>query len=775
MAGAILGVFGIVIMLSPWVMGDGVVFDVRSVLLSVSGLFYGFIPTVIAMLITLLFRISMGGAGIWMGIAVILTSGSIGLLWNWLRPAWRSKNTTRELLTMGIIVHLVMLSCTLLLPANIGLLTLKTIFIPVLLIHPLAILYLGLLMLHWSVNWQTRKDLKMNEKRFRTIIEKATDAMYLADLKGNIIDTNNQACTMLGYSRKELLNMNLSQLDVILADHEKITEYLQKITPGKTFIFESAQRSKHGDILPVEVSSSIIDLNGETYVIGFARDLTDRKRIEQSLILSEEKHRILLDESTDPIFSFEPDGTYRYVNRAFAEGLNKTTDQIIGKKIWDVFSEHEAALRYEAMKSVFEMGEEKMIEVKLTRNEKDRFYITTLSPIADESGKIVSVIGSSKNITERKYAEEKLKNSEARLTAFMKFVPALILIKDKELRPIFANGKLLDIFPAHEWMGKKPHEVFPADVADIMVEKDSEALEKGYVNYEESWTDLNGKQHVFDTQKFKILVSETEILLGTIITDITDRVIAQQDIEKLNEELEQRVARRTEQLQSANKELESFSYSVSHDLRAPLRALDGFANILLEDYTSVLDDEGKRLLGIIISNANKMGTLIDDLLAFSRLSRLEMQFTPIDMHAMVSSVYNELNLDNQQIEFRLQQLPEAFGDIALLRQVWLNLISNAIKFTSKKTNRVIEVGIKARGNENIYFISDNGAGFDMDYSSKLFGVFQRLHSPREFEGTGIGLSIVQRIIQRHAGRVWAEGKENEGATFYFTIADKKSI
>lgn len=245
-------------------------------------------------------------------------------------------------------------------------------------------------------------------------------------------------------------------------------------------------------------------------------------------------------------------------------------------------------------------------------------------------------------------------------------------------------------------------------------------------------------------------------------------------VEDLNEKTDQLI-RTTSQLQAANKELESFSYTVSHDLRTPLRALDGFANILLEDYAPNLDNEGKRLLGVIITNANKMGYLIDDLLAFSRLGRMELKEIKIDMERMVRSVYDELTSDKEKemIDFRLHSIPGLVGDSAMMQQVWVNLIGNAIKFTSLKPTRIIEVGSFSEDNSNGYYIKDNGAGFNMAYSSKLFAVFQRLHSNNEFQGTGIGLSIVNRVVQRHNGRVWAEGKVDEGAAFYFTIPNNE--
>ncbi|HNW91065.1 MAG TPA: ATP-binding protein, partial [Bacteroidales bacterium] len=225
---------------------------------------------------------------------------------------------------------------------------------------------------------------------------------------------------------------------------------------------------------------------------------------------------------------------------------------------------------------------------------------------------------------------------------------------------------------------------------------------------------------------------------------------------------------------NANKELEAFAYSVSHDLRAPLRAINGFSKILSEDYAKIIDDEGKRLCGIIQSEANRMGQLIDDLLAFSRLSRSSMQVTLTDMTDMVRQIFDEAKeqYPDNKINFHLSELLPVSVDANLIRQVWINYLSNALKFSSKKEIIEIEVGCYKNLGEIIYFVKDNGAGFDMNYVNKLFGVFQRLHNINEFYGTGVGLAIVQRIINRHGGKVWAEGEVNKGATFYFSLPDK---
>jgi signal transduction histidine kinase len=266
-------------------------------------------------------------------------------------------------------------------------------------------------------------------------------------------------------------------------------------------------------------------------------------------------------------------------------------------------------------------------------------------------------------------------------------------------------------------------------------------------------------KHVPDADEINLLQS---------LADIT--AITLENI-KINEELERRVKERTSELEEVNKELELFSYSVSHDLRAPLRGINGFMTILLEDYGAQLDENAKKIAAKVLNNAGHMTQLIDDLLTLFKMGKKELEKTKLPMKLLVSEIVHDLREMEKRryISFNVKELPEATGDNMLIRQVWQNLVSNAIKYTGKVEKTLIEIGFEEKDGKVVYYIKDNGAGFDMSYYDKLFGVFQRLHSQREFEGTGIGLAIVEKIISRHGGEIWAEAVVDQGATFYFTL------
>ena len=369
-----------------------------------------------------------------------------------------------------------------------------------------------------------------------------------------------------------------------------------------------------------------------------------------------------------------------------------------------------------------------------------------------------------------------LAESEQRFRSFMENTPAVAFMKDARGVYVYANRLWRQHFdpadrPIEELDDTK---LFPPELAAEFRRRDAEVVETGQPWEGQEEVAFGGETRNWWVFKFRVTNAAGERFLGGVAFDITDRIKAAQEIRRLNAELEERVERRTEQLEAVNKELEAFTYSVSHDLRAPLRGMSGFARVLEEDYGDRLDEDGRRYLEIIKSNAAQMGQLIDDLLALSRLGRQPLRATTLSLEPLVREAFRQATADvpNASIEFTVGPLPECRGDANLMRQVFVNLLSNAVKFSRHASPPRIQVGSKAVEDEVAFFVRDNGAGFDMRYANKLFGVFQRLHGPEEFAGTGVGLAIVKRIIERHGGRVWAEGETGKGATFYFTLGDE---
>jgi PAS domain S-box-containing protein len=522
-----------------------------------------------------------------------------------------------------------------------------------------------------------------------------------------------------------------------------------------------------------------------------AHELAARRQVEASRM----QLAAIVESSNDAIIGKTTDGIITSWNKSAENIYGYSADEIIGRHVTVIAPPSRHTEIYELLEKVSKGGTVVNHESERIRKDGSLFNVAlTLSPIKDASGKITGISTIARDITEKKRLEEELRQlnteleqrvqnrtrelsaSEERMRLFFERQLVGMAITSPEKGWVKVNDKIC------EMMGYSPEELarlswaemtYPEDLAPdeaqfkrlLNGEIDSYTLEKRFVRKDGSivFTNLSvGCVRRADQSVDYVLA---------LLEDITEQKSAEESIKKLNDELQLRA----KALEGANQELESFSYSVSHDLRTPLRAIDGFSHILLEDYADKLDDEGKRLLNIVRDNTSRMGQLIDDILKFSRTGRLELSFTEINMEKLAHEVFEELQPSDtdSKLQLEVEPIPPVTGDSAMMRQVFVNLLSNAIKFSRPRETARIKVGGSIEGNEAIYYVKDNGVGFDMQYVDKLFGVFQRLHGVTEFEGTGIGLAIVKRIITRHGGRVWAEGKVNEDATIYFALPTKE--
>ena len=358
----------------------------------------------------------------------------------------------------------------------------------------------------------------------------------------------------------------------------------------------------------------------------------------------------------------------------------------------------------------------------------------------------------------------------------MNHMPAHIYFKDRASRFIRigkSQAVAFDLSDPAQAIGKTDFDFFSDEHAQQAYEDEQAILRTGQPlikEEKETWTD---RPDVWVSTIKLPRRDKDGYIIGTfgISVDITSRKQAEDEIRKLNAELEQRVRDRTVQLEIANKELEAFSYSVSHDLRAPLRGIDGWSQALLGEYSDQLDEQGQQYINRVRSETQRMGHLIDDMLKLSRLTRVEMNKEQVDLSAFARAIAERMQAAEplRKVDFKIQTGLTAEGDSYLLEAVLVNLLGNAFKFTGKRPDARIEFGQTESQGQRVFFIRDNGAGFDMAYSQKLFGAFQRMHKASEFPGAGIGLATVQRVIHRHGGRVWAEAEVDRGATFYFTL------
>lgn len=389
--------------------------------------------------------------------------------------------------------------------------------------------------------------------------------------------------------------------------------------------------------------------------------------------------------------------------------------------------------------------------------------------VRDGDGKATRVIGAMLDTTERQRQEQELRQSRRQYETFINATEDIAFLKDDELRYIIVNTSNAEFFgrEVEEIVGRTDDQLMPPDAAAACRASDLRALEKGGLVVS---TEATGDR-VYESRKFPVDLADGRIGVGGYVRDVTEQRRAEEEIRRLAADLERRVDLRTEQLEATNRELESFAYSISHDLRAPLRALDGFSEILLQDYSEVLDDTARGYLRRIKGAANHMAGLMDGLLQLSRLNREELALQRVDLGDIATAIVAELRERDPGRDVVVDIAPDlvAEADLKLMHAVLGNLLGNAWKFTSRHDRAHIRVGVAQTDRGRAFSVEDDGAGFDMRYAANLFGAFQRLHTPDQFEGTGIGLATVKRIVHRHGGEVWAEGKVEEGAVFCFTL------
>jgi PAS domain S-box-containing protein len=627
-----------------------------------------------------------------------------------------------------------------------------------------------------------------SEKKYRKLHESMIDGFVFVNMQGFILDYNESYKRILGYSDDELPLLTYMDLSPDKwHDFEKQIIDKQVIVRGFSDIYEKEYRKKDGTIFPVELHTFLIknEAGENEGMWAIVRDITDRKNTEKALIESRQQ---LLD-----IIGFLPDATFVVDNEMKVIAWNKAMEEMTG------VSEHEMIGKGNQMSAMPLYGrmEMQLLDIldldneelnarysKVRRNGqtlsaeiyspslyegKGAYISVTGAPLFNSIGERVGSIQSIRDITESKQAEKSMQESEERFRALFERSTDAIFVVD------ISNGNYLDANESAEIMtGRSVNDLKNLNAFEISPSGVKERLAKlsdSRDSHKMGEVDYVRPDGTIRTALLTTIPLSKDQVFG-IAHDITERKRAQEEILRLNTDLEQRVLQRTLELENTNKELESFSYSVSHDLRAPLRGIDGWSLALLEDYNDKLDDKGRLYLKRVRGESQRMGNLIDDLLKLSRVNRFEMRKVDVNISSIAQAIADRLleTHAERKLEITIQPGLIAHCDPQMLEIALTNMLDNSCKFTAMRDIAEIEFGSLQVNGGLAYFVRDNGAGFEMEYAKKLFGAFQRLHKQSEFTGSGIGLATVKRIMSRHGGRVWAESKPGEGSTFYFMLS-----
>lgn len=671
-------------------------------------------------------------------------------------------------------------------------------------------------------------ELRTNEQRYRALFERTNDGVFLFDLQGNFLEANLRGAKMLGCELEDLKGKRAGDF-IVQSELKEMTSRLENILTGKTLpTYERTFRRLDGTNFIGEVNVTLVyDRDGKPlHVQSIVRDITQRKQTEDQLRQSEQRYRALFNSNNDGVLIVDLEGNLLEVSEQAAKLLGYIPEELTGKPSRQIIADEDLPAFEERYLQVLQGEKLPIYERRLKRKDGSTF-ITEINVglVRDEKGNPLYIQSIIRDITERKREEldrelllNELHHRKTQVQTAFEISKSTTTLLDPNLLMEFAVNLIRDRFEFY-YVGlflvdeNREYAILQAGSGEagkqmrdtghrlsvggesmvgwcIAKRKARIALDVGTeaVRFKNPLLPLTRSEMalplIVHGEAIGALTvqsdqpnafSEEDIAVLQVMTDqlaiaISNAQLLEQ-VRAYAHEMEERVIERTAQLESANKELESFSYSVSHDLRAPLRAINGFSRILLEDYGHLLPDEARRYQEMVRLNAIRMGQLIDDLLAFSRMGRKPLNKETIAPQEIVYQVLEELKPDyeNRDLQINVLTMPSCYADSSLLKQVYVNLIGNAIKFTAKTRNAIIEIGCMPNEKENIYYVKDNGAGFDMRYADKLFGVFQRLHHPDEFEGTGVGLAIVQRIIHKHGGRVWCDAAINMGATFFFTL------
>jgi len=626
---------------------------------------------------------------------------------------------------------------------------------------------------------RTKKALGASELRYRRLFETAKEGILILDAgTGMVVDVNPFLVTLLGYSHEQLLGKAIWELGFfkdVVANESNFAELREK----EYIRYENLPlETSEGKRIEVEFISSVYLVNESKVIQCNVRDLTARRLAE----VAAARLAAIVESSDDAVVGKDLDGVVTSWNAGAEKIFGYSAQEMVGQPILRLIPPERHHEETEILAHIRRGESSRHFDtVRLHKNGNRLDVSVTVSPIRDATGKIIGVSKVARDVTERKKMARIISESEERFRTMANSMSQLAWIAQADGFISWYNQRW------YEFTGTKPEQMEGWGWQSV---HDPNRLPEVIGN----WESAIGSGQPFEMEfplrgadgRFRNFLTRVQPLKdagGRVMqwfgtnTNVDALKQAEEKVRVLNIELERRVAERTAELEVANKELEAFSYSVSHDLRAPLRAVNGFAGIVLEDFSAQLPEEGKRYLERIRQGGQRMGILIDDLLAFSQLSRQSMNLQSVNVTTLVQAVLEDLKplREGRLIEILVGNLPKCHADPALLKQVWINLLSNAIKYTQGRQPAIIEIGCTREKGENVYVVRDNGAGFDMQYAKKLFGVFQRLHRADEFEGTGVGLAIVQRIIHRHGGRVWAQAVVQQGATFYFTIKGDRVV